>query len=201
MMNKNEFLKKLKIDLKQAHVSDSKRYLQDYDELISDESEAKAISEDEVIQSLGDPSKIVQNIITEDHPKMRTLTTGTIALIVIALVLGSPLWCSLLLIALVLLALGYFLIWLIPAGLTLGTFLALVLGSYGLPAAFIAMFKVNIAIGFSELGFSVAALGIALLLAKLTWWSIKYFSLVSVTFYNWGISKFRRENNVNTPMD
>lgn len=192
MMKKSEFLKQLRLSLKRAHIVDRRRYLQDYDELISDESEAKSISEDEVIKSLGDPDHIVENIITEDQPKTAHLATGVIILIVLALILGSPLWCSLLILGLGLLLLGYCLIWLVPAGLTFGTLLALVLGSFGLPAAIIAMFRVGPGIGFSELGFSLAAFGITLLLAKLSWWSVKYFAVVSAQSYHFISAKFRR---------
>ncbi len=191
MLTKNEFLKQLKMNLKRAHIVGFKQYMQDYEELISDEAEARSVSENKIVQSLDDPKQIVKNILTEDQPKTH-MATGLLILIVVALVLGSPLWCSLLLLALAMVLLGYALVWLVPAGLTFGMLLALVLGAYGIPAAIIALFKVGAGIGFSEFGFSLLALGCCLILAKLTWWSIKYFSIVSAMFYKWLVGQFHR---------
>lgn len=189
-MNKDEFLKQLRLNLKKSHVVDIKRYLQDYNELIADEAEEQSVSEDEVVKGLDDPSIIVKNIMNEDHPKTH-FPTSWLVLIIIALVIGSPLWVSLMLLAVILILLAYLLVWFIPAGLVLGSGLALVIGAYGLPAGLIAMFKVSMAVGTIELGTSVFGFGLALLIGTLSWWSIKYFSVTSVSFSKWLVSKFK----------
>lgn len=196
MMNKEKFLKELGKYLRKAHIVDDRRYIQDYAELISDLAESKSVSEDKVAASLDNPQKIVSEIINEDHPQMAHLSIGIIVLIVVALVLGSPLWGSLLFFLFMFVVFGYFLIWLVPALFCFGTGLTLFLGVYGLLAATVAMFKVTLAIGCVELGFSLVALGTTLILAKLTWWSTKYFSTSSISFFKWLVSKFRRYNHV-----
>ena len=189
-MNKNEFLKQLRHNLKRSHVVDINRYLQDYNELIADEAEERSVSEDDVANGLDDPTTIVKNIMNEDHPKTHFPTIWLI-LIIIALVIGSPLWVSLLLLAIILILLAYLLVWFIRAGLVLGSGLALVIGAYGLPAGLIALFKVSVAVGTIELGTSLFSFGLALSIGVLAWWSIKYFSIASVSFSKWLISKFK----------
>ncbi|EHO49911.1 HAAS domain-containing protein [Lentilactobacillus kisonensis] len=189
-MNKAEFLDKLQTNLKRSHVVDINRYLQDYRELIADESEARSVSEDQVVNGLDDPKTIVRNIMTEDHPKTH-FPTAWLVLLILALVIGSPLWCSLLLLGIILILLGYLLVWLIPAGLIVFSLSALVIGAYGLPAGIVSLFKVGVAIGTAELGTSLIGFSLALLVGAISWWSIKYFSIASIAFSKWLISKFK----------
>lgn len=98
-MSKNEFLQELAIDLIGLPQDDVERWLEYYTEMLDDRIE-DGMSEEEAVASLGDPAKIVREILAQTPftkliknkitPK-RKLRVWEIVLIC----LGSPIWLSL----------------------------------------------------------------------------------------------------------
>ena len=98
-MNKCEFLTRLALELNGLPREDTERWLEYYKEMLDDRIE-DGMSEEEAVASLGDPAKIVREILAQTSftkliknkikPK-RKLQVWEIILIC----LGSPIWVSL----------------------------------------------------------------------------------------------------------
>ena len=97
-MNKQEFLKQLKRQLKKLPPKEREEQLTFYSELIADKMEEGA-TEEEAILSIGNAKEIASRILTDtealplDETEKRHLRGWELLL----LILGSPLWFSLLL--------------------------------------------------------------------------------------------------------
>lgn len=114
-MNKQEFLKELSDGLTGLPHDDINERLNFYAEMIDDHVE-DGLSEEEAIAEIGNPEKIAIHII-EEYPisklvkekvrPKRSLRTWEIIL----LILGSPIWASLLIILFALLLVIYIVIW------------------------------------------------------------------------------------------
>ena len=146
-MTKQLFLNELSAALHGLPREERYRTLRYYDELIDDRME-DGQSEEEAVSGLGEPEQVAREILGEEEPAPST-SKGRKVWLIVLLVLGFPLWGSLLLVAAIVLMCLYiclflpapFLIW--NVGLLTG----------GLPA------------GLFQLGLSVALLGLAVLSA------------------------------------
>lgn len=191
MTTKKEFLQALRSALMQARVMDVQTYLQDYEELIDDKlesGEAEAV----VIADLGSVAKIVADIrAAEPTPVQPGMSTASKVLLIILLVLGSPIWASLLLFVLVILLLVYLMIWLIPFIGAVLTVSGAAAGVWGAVAAVVAWFKVGAALGLVEFGVAFVSLGLVVIAAPITWFLTKNFWRYSVRFSRWLFRKFR----------
>ncbi len=114
-MNKSEFLNKFRHSLHGLPHKDMQGFLDYYGEMIDDRIEA-GMSEEEAVADLGDPAKLAREALVDlPLPKMlksiyskrRTMSAWEIAL----LVLGSPLWISLLLVAVIFILAVYIVLW------------------------------------------------------------------------------------------
>lgn len=100
-MNKEQFLQELTKRLHQLPPEEVERQLAYYEELLADMTE-DGMCEEEAVAKLGDPAEIVKSILqdtplptlvkTRIRPKNGWTTAGTLVVI-----LGAPLWISLLL--------------------------------------------------------------------------------------------------------
>ena len=99
-MNKTEFIDELYHLLKPLSKAELQQHLDYYEEMIADRME-DGIAEEEAVAALGSPADIAAQILGEEPPKpARRFPIWAIVLIV----LGSPLWLSLLLAAVAVLA-------------------------------------------------------------------------------------------------
>lgn len=149
-------------------------YVADYRELIADRL-AAGEEEAAILDSLGKPKQVAQGIIAEDGSKRGGLSGKWLALVLLLVVLGLPLWGGLALgaggvaFALVLVILAFFFVgWLLPFTFGLLTVTALAVGLYGVPTGLVATGLVNPAYGLYETGVGLLLCSGGLLLAGLT---------------------------------
>lgn len=190
-MTKNQFIKQLAAELTRYGISDAANTIDYYDELIDDRLEAGE-TEAEIIASLATPAQIVAQLATPDKQvRQKKMAPMLIILISILLVLGSPLWSTLLLTAIILVALGYFLIWLGPF---LGASFAaagILGGSVSLVLSFFVGLQEGWIIAVMQLGISFVMVGVGLICAGATWYMTKYLIRFSVGITRWLVGMFR----------
>ena len=169
-MNKQQFLNMLAEALKKLPREERYRTMAYYDELIDDRIE-DGQNEYAVVESLGNPADIARDLLgVEEEKKQKTYSPGTKVWITVLLVLGFPLWGSLLLVAAVLVMVLYILLYLpivILGALSVGFLAGSVLGIVGTPflALDIGIVSGGIPAAVFQLGLCVALLGLSLLCA------------------------------------
>lgn len=166
-MKKREFLAELRKRLAGLSEADMKQPLDYYEEMVDDRIE-EGLSEEEAVKAVGTPAEIAGEILGEmPLAKLvkvrvkpnRKLSVGEIVL----LVLGSPIWFSLLLTAFVIVPVLYIVLWLIAlclwaAELTLGA--GAVVGVLALPLGFV---QGNGWAGIALLGVGLFSAGLSIL--------------------------------------
>lgn len=88
-------------------------------------------------------------------------------------------------------AVGYFLIWLVPALAAIFAVSGLVGGGVSFCLAFIAAIRQGWLIGSMQFGLSIMMLGVGLLCAGVAWYSGRYLVKWSVSLTRWLLSKFK----------
>ncbi|MGL4990354.1 MAG: DUF1700 domain-containing protein [Sarcina sp.] len=171
-MNKADFLytlNKLLIPLEQ---NEKNKFLEYYEEIIEDYKEA-GLSEDEIFKKLDTPKNIAKNILKEHDVIDLKMPSNNKILNIILLILGFPLWGSLLLAAVLFLFSFYIIIWCFPfiTGVTsISLFAASIFSLIGTPFMMID----TLSIGVVQLGVSIACLGFAILSGFITLPMCKY---------------------------
>lgn len=169
-MNKQQFLNALAEALKKLPREERYRTLSYYDELIDDRME-DGQNEYAVVESLGSPADIARDLLgVEEKEQRKPVGRAAKVWITVLLVLGFPIWGSLLLTAAVLVLVLYILMYLpilILGALSVGFLAGSVLGIVGAP--FLA-FDVGLASGGIpaagfQLGACIALLGLSILCA------------------------------------
>lgn len=190
-MTKNQFIKQLAAELTRYGISDAANTIDYYDELIDDRLEAGE-TEAEIIASLATPAQIVAQLATPDKQvRQKKMAPMLIILISILLVLGSPLWGTLLLTAIILVALGYFLIWLGPFLGAIFAAAGILGGSVSLVLSFFVGLQEGWIIAVMQLGISFVMVGVGLICARATWYMTKYLIRFSVGITRWLVGMFR----------
>lgn len=167
-MTKQNFLNELAAALHQLPREERYRTLSYYDELIDDRME-DGQSEEEAVDSLGDPELIAREILGEETPQA-PVSTGRKAWIIALLILGFPLWGTLL-IAGVSVLLSVYICLFVPVivlgALAIGFLLAAILGVVGLPFLIldVGVLAGGLPAGLFQLGLSIALLGLSVLCA------------------------------------
>lgn len=166
-MTKQLFLNELSAALHGLSREERYRTLSYYDELIDDRVE-DGQSEEEAVESLGSPEQIAREILGEE-PAPST-SKGRKVWLIVLLVLGFPLWGSLLLTAAILLLCVYICLFLpvFLLGVMALAFLASALiGVVGTPFLImdVGLLTGGLPAGLFQLGLSVALLGLAVLSA------------------------------------
>jgi len=100
-VNKCDFLEQLRIGLAGLPQKDIEEHLNFYSEIIDDRME-EGLSEEEAALAMGDPGEAARHILadisgTAPAKKAEQKTHGSRAWMIVLLVLGAPLWLSLLL--------------------------------------------------------------------------------------------------------
>lgn len=188
-MTKNEFLSKLERLLQS--VKDREKTLSYYGELIDDFIE-DGFTEEEAIQKVGKPGDIAEQLLTEELGKEdKQVKKGTKFVVGLLLVLGCPLWASLVLAffcllfaALLLVFSGYILIWCIPIITGSLALASVILSSVSTCGSFV-IFSQNLALGLVQLGVGIIAAGIFILMGYLTFYLSRYFAKVTKQFSIW----------------
>lgn len=151
-MKKNEFMEVLKKKLKNESYEYVCQVVEYYDEMISDLME-DGVSEEEAISSLGDIDDILMNMHGGDIIEIKPHSKKSTAFIGVLLVLGFPLWGSLLAAGLMLLLSAYIIIWCVPIVticLALAGTISFIVGIFGAFPLFIN----SVALGLTQLGLS-----------------------------------------------
>ncbi|OTN88384.1 hypothetical protein A5819_000865 [Enterococcus sp. 7E2_DIV0204] len=160
-MNKQEFLYQLEEGLIRLNESEKNQFILYYDELIEDYLEDGA-SEAEAVSKLGKPSRIASKILEEAFEERSFQKKKLSPLMVVLLIIGFPLWGSILLTAILLILSAYIIIWCLP--FTTGMFAVLGLGAsiFSVCASFFAI-QDGVYIAVTQMGISIFVLGLALL--------------------------------------
>ena len=190
-MSKEEFLGSLNRLLKSLGKSEREKSLSYYNEIIDDYME-DGYTEEEAVEQIGSPGQIAQEILKEQQTQMKTpMSRGMKGLIAVLLVLGFPLWRSLVLagfclvLSAVLLVLSaYIVIWCIPICTGAVSVAGLILSVVSMGGAAVIIFQ-NSAAGVIQLGVGMSSAGIFILAGLLTWILGQYFVKVTVRFSKW----------------
>lgn len=166
-MNKEDFLNELSFCLQKMSNTEKEKFLIYYDEMISDYVE-NGVNEEEAVTKIGTPKKIAEELLDNyDSVKINLPSTGSKVLNIVLTIIGFPLWGSVLLSVILLVASIYVLIWCVPfvtgAGCA-GFFATSIIGIIGTPFVMVKSFSV----GLLQLGTGIASIGISLLLGIVT---------------------------------
>lgn len=175
-MTKRTYLWALSWRLRLAGVKDFRDYVSDYRELIDDRL-ANGEKEAVILAELGTPKQVVANIMAEEGLERRRWLTGPqLALVIVLVILGLPVWGGFalallgILFALVCIILSFYVVlWTIPFSLAMITGSALLAGIMGIPAGLVALGKSGLAYGLAEIGAALICFGVCLLGLALTW--------------------------------
>ena len=189
-MTKKEFLEELEELLIDADEDNKENSITYYDEMIEDFKE-NGLTEEEAIRKIGEPKDIVKSILGEESIVYKEVSGKLKILIMVLLILGLPIWGSVLfaLVALILGVLmiilcGYVVIWCVP--FMAGTFSlgSLVFGVISMIGSFVLMGQ-NLELGIFQLGLGISSMGLFIALAILTFKISKYFIKATKWFSKW----------------
>lgn len=186
-MNKSDFINTLRELLYPISKVERDKFIAYYEEIIEDYKEG-GLTEQEVVDKIGSPQSIANNILTEqDTVDIRIPSFDSKILNIILLILGFPLWGSLLLATILIILSVYIVIWCAPfvTGVSSISFLIVSLVSIiGSPF----MMADTIAAGIVQLGLGISLVGIAILFAFATIFLSK--KIIFITKYiNFKIAK------------
>lgn len=193
-MTKSLFLKKLKSHISSLSIIDQNQYIDYYDEMIEDYIE-DGVPEIDAVSKVGDPLDIARNIIEQVGSEPITVKTMSVPLKILIgtlLVVGFPLWGSILLAAVLLILSVYIIIWCLP-------FVTGVFGIFGFAASIASVlfsifaFGDAFYIGLTQLGLGCVFLGISILSCLVTFKIGKFFIKVTASFTTKIFSIFKRK--------
>ena len=192
-MNKLEFLSELENNLKKLEKDECRKFITYYEEMIEDYKE-NGVVEVEAIKKIGSPKSIANDILSEqDSVMIRIPSTGSRKINAILLIVGFPLWGSLLLAAALCVLSAYIVIWCIPftTGVSaIGFFITMLVSILGSP---FVMVKDSLAVGLIQFGLGFASIGISVLLAIVTVYLVKKFVPLSKSFTLKLVRSFQRK--------
>jgi uncharacterized membrane protein len=191
-MNKAIFLKELGIHLQKMKNADKDRFLSFYDEMISDYIEDGMTEEDAVVK-VGTPKKVAEELLENyDTVKINMSMTGSKVINILLLILGFPLWGSLALVVILLLASSYVIIWCLPftTGVgSIGLFTTSILSIIGSPF----IMANSLPLGIIQLGTGIAAIGFSVLLGTATILLSKKFINITKNFNTKLVTLFKKK--------
>ena len=167
-MNKHEFLSELWERLSGLPSEDIGQSLDYYNEMIDDRME-EGLSEEEAVRAIGSVDEVVAQILMETSlPKLvkakvkrkRSAPIGQIIL----LILGSPIWLPLCILALAISLVLYLLLWVLVLVLYAVDLCVAAVSLSGFLGAFVQVFGGRLAQGAFLLGSGLACMGLAVLL-------------------------------------
>ncbi|MCW9134699.1 DUF1700 domain-containing protein [Bacillus paramycoides] len=190
-MNKAYFLDSLKQNLKSLSKEERLKFISYYEEIIEDYIE-DGYSEKDAVEKVGNPLIIAQDILKEPREKqVKVFSKSGKIFIGFLIILGFPLWGSLLLAGIVLVLSGYFLIWCLP--FTTGAFAVA-----GLVASLISiigapfLFKEGLYLVLTQFGIGILVLGLGILSGIITLIIAKQFLKITIRFTQKVFKFFKR---------
>lgn len=171
-MTKSEFLNSLRESLTSLSKEESNKFITYYEEIIEDYKE-NGLMEEEAIDKLGNPYSIANDILSEqDNAYIKPPYSNNKILNIVLLILGFPLWGSLLLAVILTILAVSMAIWCIPfaTGVSSVAFLfAALVSIIGTPfIIWDAGGIIQLGAGIMQLGVGIALIGVSILLAYLT---------------------------------
>ena len=167
-MNKLSFLAELRDRLSGLPGEDIGRSMDFYSEMIDDRME-EGLSEEEAVRAIGPIDDVVAQILMETSlPKLVKAKVkrrrAPKAWEIILLILGSPIWLPLCIVALVLLLTFYLLLWVMVLVMYVVDLSMAAAGLSGLLGAFVQVFSSRLAQGAFLFGSGLVCVGLAVLL-------------------------------------
>ena len=166
-MTKTTFIDTLRGLLQSLNEDECNKFISYYEEIIEDYKE-NGLTEEEVIKKIGTPQSIADNILSEqDSINIKVPSFSSKILNVILLILGFPLWGSLLLALVLLILSAYIIIWCIPfttGASSIAFFVAALISIIGSPF----MMADVLTVGIVQLGLGVSSVGLSILLGCIT---------------------------------
>lgn len=166
-MTKTTFIDTLRELLQSLNEDECNKFISYYEEIIEDYKES-GLTEEEVIKKIGTPQSIADNILSEqDSINIKVPSLSSKILNVILLILGFPLWGSLLLALVLLILSAYIIIWCIPftTGVSsIAFFVSSLISIIGSPF----MMADVLTVGIVQLGLGVSSVGLSILLGCIT---------------------------------
>lgn len=190
-MNKQEFLYQLEEGLIRLNASERDQFVLYYDELIEDYVEDGA-SEEEAVNKLGKPSRIASKILEEAIEERSFPKKKLSPLMVVLLIIGFPLWGSILLAAILLVLSVYIIIWCLPFTTGMFAVVGLAASVFSVCASFFAL-QDGVYIAVTQMGISLFILGLALLSGLATLNMSERFIKVSKSFSSKIVNLFERQ--------
>ena len=170
-MNKQMFLDTLDKALFKLSYSEKKNILNYYEELIEDYKE-NGCNEEEAVARLEEPNEIADRAISESQPALERSAPPTV-LVKILIILGSPLWISILLVGAMLILSILIIIWCLPIVTVSFAFASVVgalIGIFGAVPVMITTFLY----GIFQLGVGIFCVGLSYWTIRLAQKSIDY---------------------------
>lgn len=174
-MNRAEFIEVLRRELVLLKKAERDKFINYYEEIIDDYME-NGLTEEEVVEKIGNPKAIAKNILDEqDTVELKVPSTNSKMINIILLILGFPLWGSLLFAGLMLVFAGLIIVWCVPftSGVSAIAFFAA--GLFSIVATPFMMADV-LSVGVVQLGIGISSIGLSFLLAMVTIYLSKNFS-------------------------
>ena len=191
-MNRSDFIKELSYHLRKMTTTEKNKFITYYDEIISDYIE-NGVPEEEAVGKVGIPKMIAEELLENyDYVKTKGPLIGSRILNVFLLILGFPLWGSLLLAGILLLLSFYIVLWCVPlvtgAG-CVGYFSTCIIGIIGAPFIMAG----SLSVGMVQLGTAIASFGISVLLGMATLSLSRVIIKLTKQFNNKLVSLFRQK--------
>lgn len=173
-MTKEEFVTSLKISLEKERLSNIETYLTYYSEMIEDYIE-DGFTEKQIFNKIGTIEEVVTTI-KEEVGSTDNETSKTNPMITFLLIIGAPLWGSILLTILLFLFSGLVLVWCGPLILGLFSFSGLLIGAISLMGL---TFNTGLYYIVTQLGVGIFALGLGILFLCSTVFLTKHVGILS----------------------
>ncbi len=172
-MTKSEFLHRLSARLQALSENDRAAALTYWSEMIDDRME-DGMSEEDAVRAVGTPAEAAAQILgealpPEPHKPQRKRKTWEIVL----LILGSPVWLSLLIAAFAVLLSVYLSVWAVVISLWASAIAVTVTGPVSLVYGISCLIGADVSGGLLYIGAAFAFVGIGLSLFALSLWSAK----------------------------
>lgn len=166
-MTKSIFIHTLKGLLAPLNSEERDKFISYYDEIIEDYKESGE-TEEAVINRIGTPQSIAEHILSEqESTNTTTPAIGTKVFNIVLLVLGFPLWGSILLSAILLLLSAIIVIWCIPFTTGCCSFAFFFAALYSIIGSPFMMADV-LSVGIVQLGVGIVSIGVSILLGLVT---------------------------------
>ncbi|MFA9466076.1 MAG: DUF1700 domain-containing protein [Velocimicrobium sp.] len=179
-MTKSAYLNELEDKLNTLNRSERKKFISYYEEIIEDYIE-NGCSEELALERVGSPQSIATDLLRQENGINKNFKSTTKVWIAILLILGLPLWGSLLLAGILLILSAYIIIWCLPFIMGAISFSSFIIAMVSVMGGFILLIQ-NPALAIVQYGLGIASLGIAMLSAMGTYYFSKKFIGVTKKF-------------------